>query len=134
MSFQVGHDDVLLTTVRAPSGAGVGRIAEERAGRVFARPVGPKHVYRELDAYSIGEHVLAQLRRWRVEHLRYETDTGDYTITLREFIGHAVIREFPGVDRQHVCARRFWTFTPRAEAGRSVVPARQPVEQLALAF
>ncbi len=119
-----------LAAIRTPRHVVIGTVVEEDGRRIFIRRVQEKHVFRELDGWTLGAFALEQCRRWRVELLRYLSPDGVYETTLAYFIERSIPLEFPGHSEvQHVLPRGWWPVQPVRPAQRQENSIQ---EQLAL--
>ncbi len=122
--------NVRLARVRTPAGAIIGPIILEEGERVFVRSVQQRHLFRELDGWSLGEYALEQLLRWRVGMIRYRSPEGIYETPVSIFTASAIPREFePNPERQHILPRHLWATRP---AEVKTVSSMDRVKQMAL--
>ena len=101
---------------RLPNGRRAGRYLEEEGVLVWERMVQRKHILRFMDAFSVNEGLVAQIRRAGVRLIRYVLDGDTYEITVTEFLSScAVLPRFARGEDVYALPRASWRFQPRLD-------------------
>ncbi len=103
-----------LGVIRAPSGAVIAEVIDERGQHVLVRRVAEdRHLYRLRDAWPLGAHALGQALQLGVDVLRYVAGEGIYEVRLAAFVVCSERLLFSH-EAQHVLPRSRWLFTPHS--------------------
>jgi len=105
---------VQLGAPQSPRGKRIGSYIEREGSTVWRRRVKQKHILRILDAFTVNETILGQLRQRKVDLIRYELrDVGSYEISLDSFLRLCtILRRFAEGEDVYAVPRSEWTFKP----------------------
>ncbi len=97
----------------------LGELRREGEAMVWCRCVRKKNILRFLDAWTLNEPLLTQLRQARVSLLRYRAPEGLYEADLGFFAQEAArLPTFACGETVFALPRRKWQFTPSGEGQR----------------
>lgn len=101
-----------------------GKIVEDADGKLTweTQVRESKHLFRSLDAWTLSEEVLKQLRELNIERIRFKVIDQNgviYEVDLSDFVRNASELDQRGwksaTERQYALPRRFWRRSGRAE-------------------